>query len=468
VRNWEYRRIFAGRCRPTRSEVEELLALCAAIDRKETGASSIPAGYTYFGQFIDHDLSLLAQNAEPPRVEQIDDAIDVGDLTLARKPALDLDSVYGGGLDDSVVPFDRESGRFVVGTTGFGDDRDLPRDPAFRALIADERNDENPLVAQVQVLFMNLHNRIAETLQGDGEAIYRAARAEAIKIYQYLALHDFLNKLVRPEVDATIVIDGRGRLTSTDRASPKLAIEASDAALRLHSLVREVYHLNDRDDSFELETLLALTGRGAGHGPPASPPLLKHEHELDWRFFFPFADYPAFGGTRCQFAMRLSAFVNHVLRSVPDGRGGRVDMLERNILRGLVHGLPSGQQAIAELTGRPELSDVVRDIGLSVLDAGRAPVLDRLSARNSIRRDTPLWLYLMFEAPDGCQFGPLGGWLLADTLLTAALSADVCLPDPRDPNPNQLFRDVARMAEGHGVVTIEDVIAYTYRYQLSP
>ncbi len=52
-----------------------------------------PAGYTYFGQFVDHDMTF-----DPtPLGQQIIDATGMVDF---RTPALDLDCVYGRGPDD--------------------------------------------------------------------------------------------------------------------------------------------------------------------------------------------------------------------------------------------------------------------------------------------------------------------------------------------------------------------------------
>src|SRR5918999_3723560 len=60
------------------------------------GPSGIPAGFTYLGQFVDHDLTfdrtkvMLGENVSP------------AELLQARSPSLDLDSLYGAGPDDSV------------------------------------------------------------------------------------------------------------------------------------------------------------------------------------------------------------------------------------------------------------------------------------------------------------------------------------------------------------------------------
>ena len=68
------------------------------FDGEESG---IPALYTYFGQFIDHDITFdpmttLIQHNDP-------DA-----LTDFRTPALDLDNVYGRGPGDQPYMYDND------------------------------------------------------------------------------------------------------------------------------------------------------------------------------------------------------------------------------------------------------------------------------------------------------------------------------------------------------------------------
>src|SRR5207247_1611581 len=120
--------------------------------------SGIPSLYTYFGQFIDHDLtfdpasSLQKQN-------------DPNALADFRDPAFDLDCIYGRGPGDQPYMYEGESGRqtFLLGDKlngGHPTARDLPRGPNGRALIGDPRNDENSIVSQLQGLFHRFHNRL--------------------------------------------------------------------------------------------------------------------------------------------------------------------------------------------------------------------------------------------------------------------------------------------------------------------
>jgi hypothetical protein len=68
----------------------------------------IKAGYTFLGQFLDHDLTLDATS-------QLEQQVDVSATTNFRTPALELDSVYGLGPAVQPQLYDREKPfRFVA------------------------------------------------------------------------------------------------------------------------------------------------------------------------------------------------------------------------------------------------------------------------------------------------------------------------------------------------------------------
>ncbi len=66
------------------------LALKMKEDDSESGAGDILAGYTYLGQFIDHDLTLDITPLDQARKNPLQ-------ITNFRTPFLDLDQLYGGG-----------------------------------------------------------------------------------------------------------------------------------------------------------------------------------------------------------------------------------------------------------------------------------------------------------------------------------------------------------------------------------
>ena len=89
-------------------------------------------------------------------------------LVNFRTPRLDLDSLYGSGPADQPFLYDWNPGdlrgcKLLVGRNP--PDRgagvvDLPRNEQERALIAEARNDENLIVSQLHLLFIQFHNNV--------------------------------------------------------------------------------------------------------------------------------------------------------------------------------------------------------------------------------------------------------------------------------------------------------------------
>ena len=214
------------------------------------GTSSIPAGYTYLGQFVDHDLTfdrtrLLGANVAPAQLLQ------------ARSPSLDLDSLYGAG------PHDPETARFYradglhlkMGTTIAAEDIaakqgfDLPRGAGAtakekrKAIIPDPRNDENLAVAQTHLAFIRFHNRVVDTLPSSVPSAQRFARAREIvtKHYQWMLRTDYLPRICAPAVVDDVFTNGRKAFEVGVPATdvPTMPIEFSVAAFRMgHAMVR--------------------------------------------------------------------------------------------------------------------------------------------------------------------------------------------------------------------------------------
>jgi hypothetical protein len=148
----------------------------APKDGKDDEESGIPALYTYFGQFIDHDITF-----DP--ASSLQRGNDPAALIDFRTPAFDLDNVYGRGPDDQPYMYDADGLSFLLGDPISGSfdtkARDLPRNNAAirRALIGDPRNDENAIVSQLQGLFLRFHNRLVAdhpgTAFGDVQKLHR-------------------------------------------------------------------------------------------------------------------------------------------------------------------------------------------------------------------------------------------------------------------------------------------------------
>ena len=84
-----------------------------------TGNSIIPPVYTYWGQFIDHDLTAnnihgAISDITNPNLAPLDPAFVVENLKNLRQPTANLDSVYGDGPTfDPTIP--TQAGRMYEG-----------------------------------------------------------------------------------------------------------------------------------------------------------------------------------------------------------------------------------------------------------------------------------------------------------------------------------------------------------------
>src|SRR5918994_813768 len=199
--------------------------------------SDIPAGFTYLGQFVDHDIT-FDQTVGFPQID------DPEEIEQARTPTLDLDSLSGLGPSRHPELCDQEirpsRATFKIGLTsstpspvgvGLPDvpvslPNDLPR-TGKDAVIGDPRNDENLVVAQTHLAFLKFHNRLIEREplgddgDDDGSATFTQAEEDRRQTpfhrarrrvrwhYQWLVLNDFLPNIIDPGVLADIPNDGR-------------------------------------------------------------------------------------------------------------------------------------------------------------------------------------------------------------------------------------------------------------------
>ena len=189
--------------------------LAVAMTGGGGGPAGIPAGFTYLGQFIDHDMTfdktsvMLGQNVSPVQLLQ------------GRSPSLDLDSLYGAGpLDPTSAKFYMADGlRLKTGkTVAAGDPAmngfDLPRGEGTtnkakrKAVIPDFRNDENLAVAQTHLAFIRFHNRIVDSLPASPTR-FTQARELAIKHYQWMIRHDYLPRICAAGVVNDVFANGR-------------------------------------------------------------------------------------------------------------------------------------------------------------------------------------------------------------------------------------------------------------------
>ena len=421
---------------PLRPEDADLEALAREMIEPEPSPAGddpagdnpeISAGFTYVGQFIDHDLTF-----DP--VSTLERESDPNALVDFRTPRFDLDSVYGDGPGDQPFLYDHDGLHLLIGHNAAGEE-DLPRNAEGTALLGDPRNDENLIVSGLHLAFLKYHNHVVDDLSAvPKEFRFEEAGRLTRWHYQWAVVHDFLAKIVGREVIDDILrhdgfrvpVHGRSQNVRTRRVAlkffhwrnePFMPVEFSVAAYRFgHSMVRGEYELNDNVQNVPIfaqdpePDLRGFRERPAGH-------------VIQWARFF------AFPGSQVDLQparlidMKL-AFGLHILPEVvtESEANPAVDarihaLAERNLKRGKALGLPSGQ-AVARRMGLAE--DLILHAGdlASAGDPVATPLPKHLV--EVFGQDTPLWFYILKEAEvlnAGHHLGPVGGRIVAEVFL---------------------------------------------------
>lgn len=311
----------------------------------------IRAGYTFLGQFIDHDLTLDTTSI-------LERQVDVDGTTNFRTPALELDSIYGLGPAVQPYLYDQpQGGKLLISADG----NDLQRNAQGRAIIGDPRNDENILISQMQLLFIKFHNKVYDTEVADmphGRTRFEAAQTIVRWHYQWMVMNEFLPRIVGSHLAAAEIASPSYEFT-TDHAF--MPVEFSVAGYRFgHSQVRPGYLLGLTATGQPRAAALFPGDPNAPFGPfdlrgfrPVPPELL-----VDWAFFFgPGGPPPA-----AQASKKIDTLISTVLLKLPtgvvpkDATNRDRSLASRNLQRGIDMNLPSGQRLAYHL-GVPVLSE---------------------------------------------------------------------------------------------------------------
>ena len=409
----------------------------------------VPAGYTYFGQFIDHDLTFDSTSSLDPS--------SASSPTNLRTPRFDLDCLYGDGPDAQPFMYDGaklifKDGPKLPGKNDFAE-KDLMRNPFGRAIIGDKRNDENSIVSQIQLSFVKYHNAVVDALIGKDEAtwntpgqLFASARNEVRWTYQRLVVDDFLPRIVRVDVAANLA----GKTPAQRAKNYALYAEGNRGALpgefvaaayRFgHSGVRTGYRMNSgignrfnifpsSDDATKIAGAASLLG---------FDPITNNQVIDNWQRFFPntlpmvvnnedrstAADDVERPAVRLQWAYKLDTMLVDPMAALPikqiagesttaqaikaiapdklpgtKGKPDRPSLALLNLLRGDRYRIASGQAFARALQDSGFPCEVLEHKHLATRQPGVkdkhfkfVPIADALQA------DTPLWFYILAEA----------------------------------------------------------------------
>ncbi|MEO7193795.1 MAG: heme peroxidase family protein [Pseudonocardiaceae bacterium] len=389
----------------------------------DQGNPETAAGFTYFGQLIDHNItfdpvSVLGRQVDPEKVRDF------------RPARLDLDNLYGSG--PTVEPYLYEPMTHHTKFPVQDDSIDLARTSGGVALIGDPRNDENLILAQLHLAFSKFHNRVVDGLQQgtttdalgdkfppnpppppdpadqsierllDVQSYYDDLLTKAQQLvrwhFQWIIVHEYLPLICGSDIVDDIIKNGR-RFYLPEK-EPFIPVEFAVAAFRFgHPTVRSSYQVN--------ESFTAPIFAGDSNPPPGTRtdlrggPVMVGDN-VDWSFFFPTSQQQ-----EPQPSKKITATLTTPLLDLPDSAiPGSVEMAlteplrslaVRNLLRSETQELPSGQ-------------DVARKIG------ERALTDSELDTSGPIY----LWYYILKEAEvlrHGLRLGPVGARIVAEVLL---------------------------------------------------
>ncbi len=372
-------------------------------------SDSVGVGDVFFGQFIDHDITLDVSTSLSAT------AANLNSFQNARTPSLDLDSVYGMGPEAQPYLYVQDgdfanikllTGADTPNATNLQKE-DLARAINGRAVIGDPRNDENRIISQIHLAMIRFHNRVVDELSTKyhGAELFEEAKKLTTWHYQWVVIHDFLVKMCGAAVVKDILGNGR-QCYQAEPGDAFIPVEFSVAAYRFgHSMIPQKIQIQKNESSLEL--FGTLLGRGFS-------PLTDERAVVDW---LELVDSDA--GRRVQMAEKLDTKMATDLLKLPFIQpSDEQSLATRNLLRGQTYLLPSGENVAWEM-GRPDAE----------IDTVMSSAMAKAGNDIDLSTGIPLWFYVLTEAETigkevqanqfepGEGLGPVGARIVAETLI---------------------------------------------------
>jgi hypothetical protein len=431
----------------------------------------LPPSYTYFGQFVNHDISaptgdVVAQGAtapmgvvgavDPPGLDRrtrADVAVILTHFANEHPEPMMLGSLYGEGpqsADPAIrALYEADGKRFRLGRTRRETDEvlssavvdvgrvvhatgapDIPRKDGL-PLIADQRNDENLIISQFHLALMLFHNKavaVLEPTHPDPAACFAAARTLVTRHYHWLILNDYLPQLLSPAIKRPIA-----RYPTHLTEPNRVPLEFTTAAFRFgHSMVSAAYDFNANfglngrisTDGALLEELFAFTSRkNMGQNAPGLQELPDH-WVIDWNRMTRLlpgrqASPPREFGSAEQIDMTLAPDMLNLVGDSDVAVHGSI--LFRNLMRGFHRRIPFGQDLARRYGVAPLTEAEVRDaLPQEKALAPGAKGLRQRAEEMGLLAETPAWLYFLCEArmrEGGQRVGATASHVIADTII---------------------------------------------------
>lgn len=484
----------------------------------------VPAGYTYLLQLIGHDLVHTAE--ETPEID-----FSGQDTRNQRGQGLDLETIFGGG--PAVCPFayrppdvtrswrPQDAARVELRLGDFRDGRPETRAsteaPDGRELarsafvpsegppgalqhgwrdvhVADPRNEDNTIIAQLTALLHRTHNDIARRIEAEGldaaddegeRRMLRSALARGTlrRLYREIVRHDVLPRLLHPEIHRIYEANPDAELLDEPGARGSQPLEFAYVVGRIgHFMVRPTYRLN-AGRRVSLKGVIETSARRAP-GVFKTPP--TQSWKIDWRLFFPpdeaaARSAPALYGVDVNWAAQLSAhmaegFLNDQLFEVEGLTASSLFM--QDLVRATSALSASMKGALRVIKHRASVNGALAGLSLQLPDADEASAqmkafAERLLAEDQggltaedaalLALDAPLALHLLAEAEaeGGAHLGVTGSIILADVCRRALGPSPAGAEAAWDARIDGVTR---RLFAGRAPATMADLIRRTVGY----